>query len=225
MIKWSLSKGIQEAFRSMDVIESLTTIPTFLMYCIMVLGVALLIAEIYLVSFGLFAASGLIALVVGVALVVRTQTDWAGDWVGKGMGMGMEPAIALATKIVMGVISSLMLIIASVAVFRSQRDSRRRYADLRQLTGPDAGNDSQSTELAEVIARVTPTAPGKIFYRGTYWTARLSSQKGAAALQTIEAGKMVKILSWDGLIARVVIDAENLDAAQSNFSTAHHPPT
>ncbi len=203
----------------MEVIDSLTTIPTFLMYCIIVLGIALLIAEIYLVSFGLFAASGLIAMVVGLALVVRTQTNWAGE------GMGMEPAMALATKIVMGVIISLMLIIAAVAVFRSQRDSRRRYADLRQLTGPDASNDSQGTELAEVITRVTTSVPGKIFYRGTYWTARLSSQKGAAALQTIDAGKMVRILNWEGLVARVVMDAENLDSAQASFSAAPHPPT
>ncbi len=203
----------------MDVIDSLTTIPTFLMYCIMVLGIALLIAEIYLVSFGLFAASGLIALVVGLALVVRTQTNWAGE------GMGMEPAMALATKIVMGVTVSLMLAIAAVSVFRSQRDSRRRYADPRQLTGPDASNDAQDTDRAEVIARVTPSAPGKIFYRGTYWTARLSSQKGAAALQTIEAGKMVKILSWEGLVARVAMDAENLDSAQASVSVSPHPPT
>lgn len=201
----------------MDLIDSLTTIHPFLMYCIIVLGIALLIAEIYLVSFGLFAASGLIALVVGLGLVLQTQTDWVGP------GAGMESSMALATKIILAAVVGLSLLVTAVAVFRSQRDSRRRYADPRQLTGPDASNDAQSTEYGEVIHRITPSSPGKIFYRGTYWTAQLGSQMGMAALQSIETGKMVKIVNWDGLVARVVVDAESLESAGTSFSTEHHP--
>lgn len=111
---------------------------------LIVLGIALLVAEAFLPSFGILGVGGAISLGLGSLLLFDTQ----------GSDLAVDRSIVFAA---VGTVSTFMLIIGYL-VFKSQQ--RKPSVGLEGLVG----------EIGEVKSALNPT--GRIFVHGEHWTAK-----------------------------------------------------
>lgn len=112
---------------------------------LVVLGIALLIAELFLPSFGTLGIGGMIAFILGsLFLFDTTESD-----------LMLDPSIVFAAAATFGVVT----LVVGLLVARTQR----RPAAL--------GSEGLVGERGEVREAVAPGRPGKVFVHGEYWTA------------------------------------------------------
>jgi membrane-bound serine protease (ClpP class) len=110
---------------------------------LMLLGIALLVGEAFLPSFGVLGIGGAIALGLGSLLLFDTATS----------DLAVDPSIVFTA---VATLSGLMLVLGYL-VFKSQR--RKLTLGLEGLVG----------EVGEVRVELNPA--GKIFVHGEYWDA------------------------------------------------------
>jgi membrane-bound serine protease (ClpP class) len=110
------------------------------------LGLALLITELFLPSFGMLGVGGIVAFVLGSLLLFDTPES----------DLALDPAIVYAAAATFGGFTMLV----SVLVFRSHRRK------------PALGREGLLGEIGEVRFAIPGRAPGgKVLVHGEYWTA------------------------------------------------------
>lgn len=112
---------------------------------LIVLGLALLIAELFLPSFGTLGVGGIIAFVLGSLLLFDTAES----------DLTLDPSIVYAAA---GTLAAFTFLVGFL-VMRSQR----RKAFL--------GQEGMIGEVGEVREPIEPGKPGRVLVRGEYWTA------------------------------------------------------
>jgi membrane-bound serine protease (ClpP class) len=134
---------------------------------IALIGIGLLAAELLLPTGGILAALGIAGLVVGGILALGSGSGTA-DWAGG----------ALITLAILSAISFLYI-------------TRKVVHTTRDLP-PLAGTEEMVGGEAEARSTIDPA--GKVFMRGTLWSARLADGVGSIGL-----GDMVTVEAVDGL--------------------------
>ena len=109
------------------------------------LGIALLIAEIFVTSFGILGIGGIVSFVLGSIFLIDT------DLTTKGVSWYVIIPSVIA-------VSSFLLIV-SFLIFRSQKG--RAQMGAMSLVG----------DVGRVIISISPSNPGKISIRGEVWSA------------------------------------------------------
>jgi membrane-bound serine protease (ClpP class) len=112
------------------------------------LGVALLVAEMFVPSFGILGIGGIIALAIGSLLLFDTESS----------DLIVDKSIVFTA---VGTVGAIMLAL-SYLVFKSQK--------LTQTTGMDG----LIGEIGEVRIKLGPV--GKVFVHGEYWNAEADSE-------------------------------------------------
>jgi membrane-bound serine protease (ClpP class) len=112
------------------------------------LGVALLVGEAFVPSFGVLGIGGVISLALGSFLLFDTQD----------LGMGVDRSIIFTA---VATLASFVLAI-SYLVYRSQRSK------------PTLGLEGLLGEIGDVKAKLNPA--GKIFVHGEYWNAEAEGE-------------------------------------------------
>jgi membrane-bound serine protease (ClpP class) len=114
-------------------------------FLLMVLGIGMLMAEVFVTSYGVLGIGGVIAFVIGsLFLVDSSQTNLE---VNRGMIAGA--AIAM---------SAIILGLGWVVM----RERHRR---------PTTGREGMVGEIGEVREQIAPGAPGRVFVHGEHWRA------------------------------------------------------
>jgi membrane-bound serine protease (ClpP class) len=134
---------------------------------IALIGFGLLAAELLLPTGGILAVLGVAGLVVGGILALESDSGSA-DWVGGAL-------------ITFAILSGITFLYITRKVVRSTRD-------LPKL----AGTEEMVGGEAEARSAIDPT--GKVFMRGTLWSARL-----AAGVEPVRFGDRVTVEAVDGL--------------------------
>jgi membrane-bound serine protease (ClpP class) len=145
---------------------------------IALIGVGLLAAELLLPTGGLLAVLGIAGLVVGGILALGSS-DSAADWIGGAL-------ITLA-------------VLSAISFFFITRKVLHTTRDLPKL----AGTEEMVGGEAEARSSIDPA--GKVFMRGTLWSARL-----ADGVEPVGFGDRVTVEAVDGLtlvVAPVVTPA------------------
>ena len=114
------------------------------------LGVALLVAEMFVPSFGILGIGGIIALAIGSLLLFDTESS----------DLIVDKSIVFTA---VGTVGAIMLAL-SYLVFKSQK--------LTQTTGMDG----LIGEIGEVRVKLGPA--GKVFVHGEYWNAEADAEIG-----------------------------------------------
>ncbi len=136
-------------------------------FLLLLLGVALLIAEAFVKSYGVFGAGGIIAFVIGSLLLIdSTQTNLR---VNRGMIAGAAVAMS---AIILGL---------GWIVLRE----RRRHAQ--------TGSEGLIGEVGEVREAIAPGAPGRVFVHGEHWRAVSDEPIGAGARARVTAVRGLQI--------------------------------
>jgi membrane-bound serine protease (ClpP class) len=117
------------------------------------LGIALLVGEAFLPSFGVLGIGGIISLAIGSLLLFDTESS----------DLTVDKAIVFTA---VGTAGAIMLAL-SYLVFRTQ-----------QLK-PTLGLEGLVGEIGEVRAALTPS--GKVFVHGEYWNAEAEEEIGVGA--------------------------------------------
>jgi membrane-bound serine protease (ClpP class) len=112
------------------------------------LGIALLIGEAFIPSFGVLGIGGVISLAIGSFLLFDTQT---GD-------LGVDRSIIFTA---VATLASFVFAI-SYLVYRSQKSK------------PTLGIEGMLGQIADVKAKINPA--GKVFVRGDYWNAEAEDE-------------------------------------------------
>ena len=115
---------------------------------LILLGIALLIGEAFLPSFGVLGIGGIISLALGSFLLFDTQDST----------IGVDPAIILTAVATM----AAFVLAISYLVYRSQRSKAT------------LGFEGLMGEIGDVKARLNPI--GKIFVHGEYWNAEADGE-------------------------------------------------
>jgi len=110
---------------------------------LILLGVALLVGEAFVPSFGVLGIGGAISLGLGSLLLFDTETS----------DLVVDPSIVLTAVATL----TILILLVGYLVFRSQR--RKPTMGLEGLLG----------EIGEVREKLNPT--GKVFVHGEYWNA------------------------------------------------------
>jgi membrane-bound serine protease (ClpP class) len=134
---------------------------------IALIGFGLLAAELLLPTGGVLAALGVAGLVVG-GIVALGSDSGSADWIGGGL-------------ITFAILSGITFVYVTRKVVRTTRD-------LPKL----AGTEEMVGGEAEARSAIDPT--GKVFMRGTLWSARL-----AAGVEPVRFGDRVTVEAVDGL--------------------------
>ncbi|MFT3864660.1 MAG: NfeD family protein [Solirubrobacterales bacterium] len=134
---------------------------------IALIGIGLLAAELLLPTGGILALLGIAGLVVGGIVAIGSESGSA-DWVGGAL-------ITLA-------------ILSAISFFYITRKVVRTTGDLP----PRAGTEEMVGGEAEARSTIDPD--GKVFMRGTLWSARLAEGVGPVAF-----GDRVTVEAVDGL--------------------------
>jgi membrane-bound serine protease (ClpP class) len=115
---------------------------------LILLGIALLVGEAFMPSFGVLGIGGVISLALGSFLLFDTQDST----------IGVDPAIIFTAVATM---TSFVLAIGYL-VYRSQRAK------------PTLGLDGMLGEIGDVRAKLNPA--GKVFVRGELWNAEADGE-------------------------------------------------
>ncbi|HVN86208.1 MAG TPA: nodulation protein NfeD [Candidatus Binatia bacterium] len=110
---------------------------------LILLGVAMLVAELFLPTFGAVGIGGLVAFVIGSLLLFDTPDS----------NLAVDRSIVFAAAATLGIFTLLV----GLLVVRSQRRK------------PSLGSEGLVGQLAEVRERLAPS--GKVFVHGEYWNA------------------------------------------------------
>lgn len=157
---------------------------------IALIGFGLLAAELLLPTGGVLAALGVAGLVVG-GIVALGSDSGSADWIGGGL-------------ITFAILSGITFVYISRKVFRTTRD-------LPKL----AGTEEMVGGEAEARSAIDPT--GKVFMRGTLWSARL-----AAGVEPVGFGDRVTVEAVDGLtlVVRPIAGAAQHSQVPNEFEGA-----
>ena len=134
---------------------------------IALIGFGLLAAELLLPTGGILALFGIAGLVTGGILALGSS-DSAADWIGGAL-------------ITLAILSGISFFYISRKVLRTTRHLPKR-----------AGTEEMIGGKAEARSAIDPT--GKVFMRGTLWSARL-----ADGVSPVQFGDRVKVEAVDGL--------------------------
>jgi len=115
---------------------------------LILLGIALLIGEAFLPSFGVLGIGGIISLALGSLLLFDTE----------GSGLAVERSIVFTAVTTLGA----FMLAVSYLVYRSQKSK------------PTLGIEGLIGEIGEVRGRLSPT--GKVFVHGEYWNAQADGE-------------------------------------------------
>jgi membrane-bound serine protease (ClpP class) len=115
---------------------------------LILLGIALLIGEAFMPSFGVLGIGGVVALALGSFLLFDTQDST----------IGVDPSIILTAVATMATFALAI----SYLVYRSQRSK------------PTLGFEGLVGQIGDVKARLNPT--GKVFVHGEYWNAEADGE-------------------------------------------------
>jgi membrane-bound serine protease (ClpP class) len=115
---------------------------------LILLGIALLIGEAFLPSFGVLGIGGVISLALGSFLLFDTQDST----------IGVDPAIILTAVATM----AAFVLAISYLVYRSQKSKAT------------LGFDGLLGQIGDVRARINPI--GKVFVHGEYWNAEADDE-------------------------------------------------
>ena len=114
-------------------------------FLLVLLGVAMLIAEAFVTSYGVLGLGGVIAFVIGSLLFIDTS----------------RTNLVVSRNIVYGAAAGLALVILGVGYIVA-RDRRSR---------PKTGAEGLIGEIGEVREPIAPGEPGKVFVHGEIWRA------------------------------------------------------
>jgi len=131
------------------------------------IGIGLLAAELLLPTGGILALFGIAGLVVGGILALGSS-DSAADWIGGAL-------------ITLAVLSGITFFFITRRVVRTTRFLPKR-----------GGTEEMVGGVAEARSTIDPT--GKVFMRGTLWSARLADGVGP-----VKFGDKVQVEAVDGL--------------------------
>lgn len=149
---------------------------------LLVLAAVLFVAEIYVVSYGLLALGGLVALLIGASLLIdRSDSDFFAD-----------ATVRLSWTAVL----PLALLVAATTLGLAWRAGR-----LRRRT-PSTGKEAMLGQVGQVVVTIGAGAepsPGRVAVAGERWRA-IADQP---ADQPIEAGARVRVIDVEGLTLRV----------------------
>ncbi len=147
---------------------------------LMVLGVGLIVAEIFTAGFGILGIGGAISLLVG-SILLPLEPLMAPDWV--------EAFRITVIGVVIG-ISIIMLVVVQRVI--SSRRNRREEAKF--FYGPEKG---------EVVNEIPPSESGMVKVKGELWKARNVGE------ETLPGGREVEVVGKEGLIILVKSSADN----------------
>jgi membrane-bound serine protease (ClpP class) len=141
---------------------------------LLVLATILFVAEIYVVSYGLLALGGLVALLIGASLLIdRSDTDFFAD---------------ATVRLSWGSVLPLAILVAMATAGLAWRAGRlRRYIS---VTGKEAMVGKTGTIMVAIA-----DSPGQVSIEGERWS--------AVAEAPIAAGERVRVVGMDGLTIRV----------------------
>lgn len=123
-------------------------------------GLALVVAEVFVTSFGLLAVGGIVAFTIGSLMLVDTPVP------DLRIGLGVVVPTALA-----------LLVVTLVVATRVLRARRLR---------PQTGLEAMTGEVGELVSDVDETHPGTAFVHGEYWTATAAQPLRAGTRVRIE---------------------------------------
>jgi len=130
-------------------------------FMLLILGVAMLIAEVYVTSYGILGIGGVIAFVIGSLFLIDTA----------------RTNVVVSRGIIAGAASAMTLAILGLGyVVMSER--RRR---------PTTGREGLVGEIGEVREAIGPGAPGRLFVHGESWQAE-SDEAMAAGVRARVTG-------------------------------------
>ena len=121
---------------------------------LIVLGIALLVSEAFVPSFGVLGIGGIISLAIGSLLLFDTENS----------DLAVDHSIVFTAAVTVGVI----MLALSYLIFKSQK-----------LT-PTTGMDGLIGAVGEVRGKLDPT--GKVFVHGEYWNAEADSEIDVGAM-------------------------------------------
>jgi membrane-bound serine protease (ClpP class) len=155
------------------------------------IGIGLLAAELLLPTGGILALFGIAGLVVGGILALGSN-DNAADWIGGAL-------------ITLAVLSGISFFFITRRVVRTTRFLPKR-----------GGTEEMVGGEAEARSSIDPT--GKVFMRGTLWSARLADGVGPVGF-----GDKVQVEAVDGLTLVVRPVATPAGQTQVTNSDQHQP--
>jgi membrane-bound serine protease (ClpP class) len=124
-------------------------------FLLILLGVAMLIAEAFVTSYGVLGLGGVIAFVIGSLLFIDTS----------------RTNLAVSRNIIYGAAAGSALIILGVGYVVARDRHRRAKTGAEGLVG----------EVGEVRESISPGAPGKMFVHGEIWRAVCNESLPAGA--------------------------------------------
>jgi len=124
-------------------------------------GVGLLIAEVFVTSYGLLAAAGIVGFVFGSLMLVDAPIP----------ELRIGPAVVVPVAIVL----------AGVIAILATRAVRSRHLRAR------SGVEAMVGEAGDVVDRIAPDHDGKVFVHGEYWAAASGQALPAGAKVRVEA--------------------------------------
>ncbi len=143
--------------------------PNLTSMILIALGVILVLVELYTPGFGLIGGTGIVMLVLGIALLPTG-----------GGGFAVSPVYARRLVLTIYAIGAFFGAVTAFAVYKII-EVRRRKPMLWTIEG----------SRGRAVDRITPETPGFVIVEGEYWKAR-------SAGETIEPGEEVEVVGKDG---------------------------
>jgi membrane-bound serine protease (ClpP class) len=154
--------GIAGALSMLLGLYGLSVLPVSLIGALLIAAAfALIVAEVFVMSYGLLAIAGIASLVIGSLMLV--DSPWPELQIG--------PDVVIPVAVVMAGFTALLAI---------------RAARSRTLR-PQSGIEAMIGEAGEVIAGIDPDHDGRVFVHGEYWTATSTQPLPEGARVRVEA--------------------------------------
>ena len=131
------------------------------------LGVALLIAEAFVTSYGVFGIGGVTAFVIGSLFLIDTS----------------KTNVQIDRSIIYGAAAAMTIVILGLG-YVIARERRRQ---------PRTGSEGLVGEIGEVRETIAPGTPGKVFVHGEIWRAQSDEPLARGAQARITAVKGLEI--------------------------------
>lgn len=138
-------------------------------------GIALLVAEVFITSYGALAVAGIASFVAGSLMLVDARL----------------PELQIGLDVVVPVAAALVL----VSAFLAFRAARTRHVRAR------SGVEAMIGEHGQVVAALAPAHEGKVFVHGEYWTATSEEPLAAGRKVRVDAvdGLRLRVSAVDQL--------------------------